>query len=108
MMRKTHEKAGIGTIALVPGLHQWKSGSRFADKALHVGTGVTFQAPKWVISSHFMVQTTPVVDWRKKIAQGLLTTPVNYGRFPAQCCPQNLWISLVITCEEKPKTLVKW
>jgi|GEM_PF-3479144 len=45
MMRKTHEKSGIDTIALVPGLHQWKSGSRFGDKALYVGTVVTFQDP---------------------------------------------------------------
>ncbi len=45
MLRKTHEKAGIDTIALVPDIHQWKSGARFAVKALHVGTVVTFQDP---------------------------------------------------------------
>ncbi|MBC54704.1 MAG: hypothetical protein CMQ34_12805 [Gammaproteobacteria bacterium] len=62
MMRKTHEKAGIGTIALASGFHQWKSGACFAVKALYVGTGVTFQDPNWVISSHFTADTQPPVD----------------------------------------------
>lgn len=66
MMRKTHEKAGICTIALVPEIHQWNSGARLDDKALHVGTAVTFQDPKWVISSHFVVQITPSVDLPEK------------------------------------------
>lgn len=66
MMRKTHEKAGICTIALVPEIHQWNSGARIDDKALRVGTVVTFQDPKWVISSHFVVQTTPSADLAEK------------------------------------------
>ena len=62
MMRKTHEKAGIGTIALAPEFHQWKSGAYLADKALYMGTGVTFQDPKWVICSHFVAAAPRPVD----------------------------------------------
>lgn len=62
MMRKTHEKAGIGTIALASGFHQWKSGAYFGNKTLYVGMRVTFQDPIWVISSHFMAPINRSVD----------------------------------------------
>jgi hypothetical protein len=62
MMRKTHEKAGIGTIALAPGFHQWKSSAYFDNKTLYVGIRVTFQDPIWVISSHFTVPVNRTVD----------------------------------------------
>lgn len=73
MMRKTHEKAGIGTIALASGFHQWKSGACFAVKALYVGTGVTFQDPEWVIFSHFMADTQLPVDSCTNMLQSGLT-----------------------------------
>ena len=74
MMRKTHEKAGIGTIALAPGFHQWKSGACLDDKPLYMGTAVTFQDLKRVIPSHFEANAPRPADLRKKNRNGRLTT----------------------------------
>lgn len=81
MMRKTHEKAGICTIALAPEFHQWKSGAHFDDKALYVGTGVTFQDPKRVISSHFMVCSQRLVERPAKNPRQWLTARRLCGGF---------------------------
>lgn len=66
MMRKTHEKAGICTIALVPEFHQCKSGARLCHNALHVGNRVTIQALICGPVSHFEAGTRQVVEFRQK------------------------------------------